>query len=258
MWPEKKWEPAQLLMLGMLVFLSFAGAVLASAIVYRLTKGHLSIHGSTLVTAIIGVLGFQGAAVVWVHFFLKQHGMTWGEAFGFARGNHAQCLGAALVALPVVWVTTLGLSKMSELILNRLHAQMQWDWLKPELQPMVQLLQREWPVYLLLVQAFLAIVVAPLGEEILFRGVIYTAIKQRGHRIGAVCASALLFALIHSSPVNLISLLFLALVLVALYERTRNLLAPILLHSLFNAVNFVLILNPEWAERVFKRWMNWN
>ena len=38
-------------------------------------------------------------------------------------------------------------------------------------------------------------------------------------------------------------------VLVALYEWTKNLLAPILLHAMFNAVNFALIVaHPQWSD----------
>jgi membrane protease YdiL (CAAX protease family) len=250
---EKRWEPTLVLMLGALIALSFAGAMLTAGIVHALAKPHLSLDNLALVTLIIMVLGFQGGVPIWVHFFLKRHHVTWGEAFGFARGNTARCIMLAVIALPFVWAGTLGLSKGSELGLNALHEWLQWKWLKPELQSVVQLLQHDWPLHLVIVQGVITIVVAPLGEEILFRGIFYTAIKQRGRPQAALWASAMLFALIHLSPVNLLSLLFLGMVFVWMYERTQNLLAPILLHALFNTMNFLLIVtHPRWAEEVLK------
>jgi hypothetical protein len=102
-------------------------------------------------------------------------------------------------------------------------------------------------------QGVVAMALAPLAEEVLFRGVLYTALKQHGHRQLAVWTSALLFATIHFYPVGLLSLIFLAVLLVVVYERTKNLFAPILLHSLFNAVNFAFIVaHPKWAQDLFK------
>jgi len=52
--------------------------------------------------------------------------------------------------------------------------------------------------------------------------------------------------------VGFLSLIFLSMMLVFVYERTKNLFAPILLHSLFNTVNFVIIVaKPRWAEGLF-------
>ncbi len=51
-----------------------------------------------------------------------------------------------------------------------------------------------------------------------------------------------LFALIHGSAAIFIPLFALALALTWLYEKTGNLLAPIVVHGLFNAVNLVLLI----------------
>jgi hypothetical protein len=72
-----------------------------------------------------------------------------------------------------------------------------------------------------------AIVVAPVVEEILFRGILYPAIKELGRPRLALWGTAILFALSHENAMSLLPLTFLALVLTWLYERTDNLLAPI-------------------------------
>jgi membrane protease YdiL (CAAX protease family) len=250
---EKQWQPWQVLMLGVLVLLSLIGGVLTAAIVIQLAKPYLTSNNASLVTLIITVLGFHGAALVWVHFFLRRHGVTWGEAFGFARGNHWQALAVALIALPIVLIGVFVLGNASEWVLRYLFEKLHWAWLKPEPQPAVQLLMEQWPAHLMALQGFVAIVLAPFSEEVLFRGILYTTIKQRGHRFAAIWLSALLFATIHFYPVGFLSLIFLAVVLVAVYEWTKNLLAPILLHALFNAANFIVIVtHPKWAEQLFQ------
>jgi membrane protease YdiL (CAAX protease family) len=50
-----------------------------------------------------------------------------------------------------------------------------------------------------------------------------------------------LFALIHFNFAIFLPLQLLAVILVWVYERTDNLLAPIAAHATFNAVNFILI-----------------
>ena len=86
-----------------------------------------------------------------------------------------------------------------------------------------------------------SILVAPLGEEILFRGILYPAIKRTGHKQIALWSTALLFGLIHANLASFVPLTLLAVVLVWLYEYTGNLLACFAVHSLFNAVNFVAL-----------------
>ena len=241
------------LVLGVLVLLSLIAGVLLAAIVNQLARPHLTQNGSALLTLVITVLGFQGTALIWVHFFLMKHDVTWGEAFGFSRRNYLQCLATAAAALPIALAGMFLLGLVSDTALRAAYERVHWRWLEPEMQPAVQLLQKQWPAHLIAIQALVAIVIAPVAEEILFRGILYTTIKQRGHQVAAIWVTSTLFALIHFYPVGFLSLIFLAVMLVVLYERTKNLLASILLHALFNAVNFVLIVTqPKWAEKLFQ------
>ena len=84
------------------------------------------------------------------------------------------------------------------------------------------------------------ILLAPLAEELLFRGILYPAAKQLGFPRAALWGTSVLFAAIHFKVAIFIPLLLLALLLVWLYEKTDNLLAPIAAHVTFNAVNFAL------------------
>jgi membrane protease YdiL (CAAX protease family) len=84
-------------------------------------------------------------------------------------------------------------------------------------------------------------VLAPAAEEMLFRGILYPAIKQAGFPRLALWGTALLFAAIHLNLVTFFPLMVLALGLTWLYERTDNLWSSIIAHALFNAMNFVIL-----------------
>jgi membrane protease YdiL (CAAX protease family) len=90
--------------------------------------------------------------------------------------------------------------------------------------------------------AVVAICLAPVAEEILFRGLLYPMFRQFGLGKTAWVATSALFAAVHGRMAIFLSLFFLALLLVWLYEKTNNLLAPIIAHSTFNAISLLWIL----------------
>jgi len=93
-----------------------------------------------------------------------------------------------------------------------------------------------------------AVVVAPLVEELLFRGFIYGVIKRFTDAWFAALCSALLFAVVHFHVGSLLPLAVLALLLCAAYELSGSLLVPMLLHALFNLTSLaLLLLFPEAA-----------
>ena len=62
----------------------------------------------------------------------------------------------------------------------------------------------------------------------------------------SILLSSLVFALAHFSTERLIPLTFLGMLMCVVYIRSKNILAPIILHSLWNAFAFVeLIVKPD-------------
>jgi uncharacterized protein len=94
----------------------------------------------------------------------------------------------------------------------------------------------------------MAVIVAPIAEEVLFRGYFYGVIRRFGGRIPAILISSLLFAAIHAHLPSLPGLTVLAVILCLLYERTGSLWAPITMHALFNASTVAALL--IWPEAV--------
>jgi membrane protease YdiL (CAAX protease family) len=104
-----------------------------------------------------------------------------------------------------------------------------------------------WAVYLV---AFMAIVTAPIVEEVIYRGILYSAFQRTLGMGVAVAAVTLMFALVHvpqyyPSYSTISLLLLLSLILTMIRARTGNLLPCIVLHTVFNAMqSILLILEP--------------
>ncbi|MBA3587333.1 MAG: CPBP family intramembrane metalloprotease [Chloroflexi bacterium] len=86
------------------------------------------------------------------------------------------------------------------------------------------------------------VILAPIAEEVFFRGVVFNAWLREGGRRWAFIGSSALFALIHASIVALVPIFLLGLALAWIYQRTGNLLAPIAMHAMVNGVSVALAL----------------
>jgi membrane protease YdiL (CAAX protease family) len=100
------------------------------------------------------------------------------------------------------------------------------------------------------VVAFMATFTAPLIEEVIYRGVLYSAFQRSIGVWPAVSFVTLIFALVHvpqyyESPTTLSLLLVLSLVLTLMRAYSGNLLPCIIFHTIVNGVqSAALILEP--------------
>jgi hypothetical protein len=79
-----------------------------------------------------------------------------------------------------------------------------------------------------------AAVFAPIFEEIFFRGFLLSSLTKYFSTWQAILISSLLFAAVHLSLSEVLPLMTLGSILAIVYVRSQNLLAPILLHALWN------------------------
>lgn len=160
-------------------------------------------------------------------------------AFGFNRKNSGRCLLLGLATGLGLVLIAMALALISSLLIKALGDQ-------AEPQKLVTLIAEESAkqenIGTLIFFVMMAVAVAPVAEEILFRGILYPAVKQLGHPRVAVIGTALLFALFHVNLLTFASLTAVALALIALYDFTDNLLAPITAHAVFNASNLIMLL----------------
>ncbi len=102
----------------------------------------------------------------------------------------------------------------------------------------------KWALYTI---AVLAVFTAPLVEEVIYRGILYSAFQRSVGTFSAVALVTFLFALVHVpqywpsvSTIFLLTLLSLILTLIRVYSG--NLWPCIILHTLFNAFQSALLI----------------
>jgi len=100
---------------------------------------------------------------------------------------------------------------------------------------------RDVPGWLKFLAVFSAVVAAPLGEEVFFRGLLQSMFrKYLRSPWAAIVVTSLFFSAAHVAiPVSLPALFVLSLALGYCYERTGRLFAPIMIHVLFNAIGII-------------------
>ena len=231
---HKPWNPESLLWLGCTFMLALSpGAVVAG----QFADGSVAQMAANITVLPVAILV---SIIVWfqVNHRVYRSPVWLADTFGFNRNNTGRCLMLGLV-------TGLGLVLIS-MVLALLTSQLiqaLGDQVEP--QKLVTLIAEESAkkenIPTLIFFVVMAVVVAPIAEEILFRGILYPAIKQIGYPRVAVIGTALLFALFHVNLLTFASLTVVALGLIALYEFTDNLLAPITAHAVFNASNLIML-----------------
>ncbi len=94
-----------------------------------------------------------------------------------------------------------------------------------------------------------------IAEEYVFRGCVARAFARKGY-VFAVFMSALLFAIMHGSPLQLVHQFLIGVVCAVLFFATRSLWPPIILHFLNNAIALVLgyVQNRGAAFAVTEAW----
>ena len=230
----KPWRPlAVLLFFAALLFCICLGGVLSDL----LRRLHVSgfREPDDFGHVLFGTLAFQGAACALIVFFWRHHQINWRDGFGFNGPELKRALRLALLvflaALPAVWI----LQAACVFTLTALGH-------PPDDQLAVQLIENARSWWARAYFTVFAVVLAPVTEEFIFRGLLYPFLKQLGWPQLAGVGVSLLFALIHFDVATFLPLLLLALVLIWLYEKTDNLLAPITVHALFNASNLAMLV----------------
>ena len=92
-----------------------------------------------------------------------------------------------------------------------------------------------------------AVVLAPIAEELLFRGLLHRALRGRLAIVPATMISSVLFAVVHvdvafSQPLALVGLTLVGVLLAVAYERTGGLVVPIAIHAVHNAVTILAVV----------------
>jgi membrane protease YdiL (CAAX protease family) len=229
--PRKSWRLENVLSATSTValawFISLAAVSVLAAMV-RQRGGELP----ALVPLVAVALGFHGTILVATQRLIRREYRTWREAFGFdlAPGPAVGlALGSLLIVAPAVYGSHAGMGAL-------LRALGQ----EPTSQSAIDLLVQSHAWGRLAIGVF-AVLLAPAAEEVLFRGLFFTTLRDAGFPRLAWIGTAVAFGTIHANLAAFVPLSLFGGYLAWLYWRTGNLLAPVVAHAVFNVIPFVLV-----------------
>ena len=120
---------------------------------------------------------------------------------------------------------------------------LQWFGYVPERQLLVEQFSRllgEGNYPELALMTFNAVVLAPLWEELIFRGLFFGLLKSRWGTLVALVVTSLVFAGYHFSLTAFLPLFCVSMALGYVYSQTRSIYFAILTHAIFNGMNLLL------------------
>ncbi len=231
--------------LGIGIGLLFVGAFVVGGMAAGILEnnGETPAPSDTMLRMLIGQAGMLPVVIfiLWRGGNATQGGVG---AFGLGFGQPRASLAVMVLGCGAIVLLTMATSILLYLLLILLGVE------PPRIahEALVALLDTNSPgvKWALIVSA---IGLAPLFEEIIFRGLLQTGLQQsglvRGRWVTIVIASGL-FAVIHFSPIawhTIPALFVLAVGLGYAYERTGSLWPPIFIHAAFNALNVWFVLS---------------
>jgi len=230
---RKPWKNELVLLFIGAQFICFSVAMLAANVLHKFHINGFK-RDDDFGIILLATLGFQGATWILIPIFLRLNETGLRDAFGLRAENLFRSLGLGIAILIVVLPVALLLEGLSGTVMEKMG-------IEPKQEAAVEMFTNAslWPTGIYL--AFFAVVLAPVAEEFIFRGVLFPFVKNLGYPKFAWVGVSLLFALIHGDAAIFIPLFVLALALTWLYEKTGNLLAPIVTHSLFNTANLIAL-----------------
>ncbi len=89
------------------------------------------------------------------------------------------------------------------------------------------------------------VVLAPIVEELIFRGCIHTRLCRAMKPLTAALISSFIFGVAHGHLISATYAFVLGLVLAFLYEKYNSVIVPIIFHMTFNASNYIPIMTSE-------------
>lgn len=110
----------------------------------------------------------------------------------------------------------------------------------PPAEDLPQQLGADESVLLAVVTGIFVVLVAPVVEELFFRGFLYQALRNSWGTVLGVIGSGAIFGGIHLEPDKFVPLFALGVALAMLFQKTRSIWPSIMLHAINNALAFAV------------------
>lgn len=160
------------------------------------------------------------------------------KGFGLHFRTIPKDLVHAFLTLAAVWPLVMAMMSLTILVMK--HFDQSFEVPQHEA---LEVITESPSVALQVLMVALAVLVAPLVEELMFRGLFQSMIRSYlGRPWVAIAITSALFATIHTNQEHWPALFILALGLGYSYEKSGSLLRPIFMHAMFNGVTIVAAL----------------
>jgi membrane protease YdiL (CAAX protease family) len=177
--------------------------------------------------------------LIWPKFFGASFSSIF-SSFGFKLGGVKKILTDLIVAPTVYlgfWVPLIAVLFIYTLVLQILGVS-----IEEGAHPIVPILLDSKNSTVFLTIMILAVVVAPVIEEIMFRGVFYSWLRSFLSPIFAIPISAFIFAIIHpQGAIGIVPLTLIGMMLAFLREWRGSLVAPMLAHACVNGGTMLML-----------------
>ncbi len=175
------------------------------------------------------------ALLLFVAAFLRFRGLSVDALGGFSRMPVWQAVltGAVLLfaAYPLIFVADLLTQRVFGIPASR--------------QNIVEIFDGSQTLQQRVLIIILAVGIAPLVEEFVFRFFLYGVVRRYFGRFAAVVSTALLFAAVHAHLPSALPLFVLGSCLALAYEWSGSILVSMAMHALFNSITLIALAFPE-------------
>lgn len=219
------------------------GLVTALVLVVLLSLAGVSVADRPFLSIVVSLVSLQGVglSIVGVAYLsYTGRGLSFLRARVPSLGDVVWVVGGVVAIFALLFVVAIAIS-----VINSVTG------VEPAQNSITELADRDPSVLLLLIPA--AFLVIGPAEELLFRGIIQGRLREVFGPVGAIATASVIFGLGHATALTggsggiaafaipLAALSLLSVVFGVTYERTGNLLVPVLIHGAYDAVLFGLI-----------------
>lgn len=156
------------------------------------------------------------------------------QAFGFSVNNRD--LASLFKLYTNIMPLILGIALISNVVSEKIGIE---SFVKPVIELLLSI-KGGWLMSLLI---FEGTVVAPIAEELFFRGILYKMMRRKYSFMMASVVISIFFALLHRNLHEIPPLFVISVALCYLYEKTQNIITPIIFHSLHNSLTLGFLLS---------------
>ena len=201
--------------------------------------GNMSDSQSQFTPYLVFAISLIASAILIIGLFLVMIGksfFSW-SALGWKRIQNAwwPALSVLFITYPLILIMSY--------ISSRIFAD------KLEVNPILPVLQSTTNPLQIFVLLLIVVVMAPVIEETLFRGILFPALNNHLPFWWAALISAAVFSVFHTQFGALLPITVLGMIFAFVFRKSNNLWSPVITHAAFNAVSTVVALLLGWSIR---------